>query len=160
MKLISFSGRCPRRLGMETCPRGGFPFSQKSFDIIHSGWQWSSALCYGCCHSWLGISAPSTNNFANNSLSLVFALLGFLSPSNRGSLATVMMICWTIFGGFVSLNHVLPFSFPHKTSLVSAVTSPAVYTRLLVAWIARKILFSPQQYYRGNFSFTMFLDRR
>ncbi|KAG8953524.1 hypothetical protein FRC04_002366 [Tulasnella sp. 424] len=31
----------------------------------------------------------------------VFALLGFLSPSNRGSLATVMMICWTFFG-FVS----------------------------------------------------------
>jgi len=25
--------------------------------------------------------------------------LGFLSPSNRGSLATVMMVCWTLFGG-------------------------------------------------------------
>jgi len=38
-------------------------------------------------------------------VTLVFALLGFLSPSNRGSLATVMMICWTFFGsisGFVS----------------------------------------------------------
>ncbi|KAF8810668.1 endosomal P24A protein [Phlegmacium glaucopus] len=32
-------------------------------------------------------------------VTLVFALLGFLSPSNRGSLATVMMVCWTIFGG-------------------------------------------------------------
>ncbi|KAJ7251464.1 hypothetical protein B0H12DRAFT_1296172 [Mycena haematopus] len=32
-------------------------------------------------------------------VTLVFALLGFLSPSNRGSLATVMMICWTFFGG-------------------------------------------------------------
>ncbi|KAI0690896.1 Nonaspanin TM9SF [Cytidiella melzeri] len=31
-------------------------------------------------------------------VTLVFALLGFLSPSNRGSLATVMMICWTFFG--------------------------------------------------------------
>ncbi|KAG6861098.1 hypothetical protein C0995_004035 [Termitomyces sp. Mi166 len=30
---------------------------------------------------------------------LVFALLGFLSPSNRGSLATVMMVCWSLFGG-------------------------------------------------------------
>jgi len=29
----------------------------------------------------------------------VFALLGFLSPSNRGSLATVMMVCWTFFAG-------------------------------------------------------------
>ncbi|KAG7449497.1 uncharacterized protein BT62DRAFT_985108 [Guyanagaster necrorhizus] len=33
------------------------------------------------------------------SVTLIFALLGFLSPSNRGSLATVMMICWTFFGG-------------------------------------------------------------
>ncbi|KAI0342185.1 endosomal P24A protein [Trametopsis cervina] len=31
-------------------------------------------------------------------VTLVFALLGFLSPSNRGSLATVMMLCWTFFG--------------------------------------------------------------
>jgi len=38
-------------------------------------------------------------------VTLVFALLGFLSPSNRGSLATVMMICWTFFGsigGYIS----------------------------------------------------------
>ncbi|KAI0305469.1 Nonaspanin TM9SF [Multifurca ochricompacta] len=38
-------------------------------------------------------------------VTLIFALLGFLSPSNRGSLATVMMICWTLFGsvgGYVS----------------------------------------------------------
>lgn len=32
----------------------------------------------------------------------VFALLGFLSPSNRGSLATVMIVCWSFFGGQVS----------------------------------------------------------
>ncbi|KAJ7287496.1 Nonaspanin TM9SF [Mycena rebaudengoi] len=32
-------------------------------------------------------------------VTLVFALLGFLSPSNRGSLATVMMICYSFFGG-------------------------------------------------------------
>ncbi len=34
-------------------------------------------------------------------LTIVFALLGFLSPSNRGSLATVMMIVWSFFGRFV-----------------------------------------------------------
>lgn len=34
-------------------------------------------------------------------LSAVFALLGFLSPSNRGSLATVMMVCWSFFGWLV-----------------------------------------------------------
>ncbi|KAG5653985.1 hypothetical protein H0H81_008567 [Sphagnurus paluster] len=32
-------------------------------------------------------------------VTLVFALLGFLSPSNRGSLATVMMVFWSLFGG-------------------------------------------------------------
>ncbi|PFH51507.1 hypothetical protein AMATHDRAFT_2964 [Amanita thiersii Skay4041] len=37
--------------------------------------------------------------FAMVGVTLVFALLGFLSPSNRGSLATVMMVCWTFFGG-------------------------------------------------------------
>jgi len=38
-------------------------------------------------------------------VTLVFALFGFLSPSNRGSLATVLIICWTLFGcvsGYVS----------------------------------------------------------
>ncbi|KAN0064704.1 Transmembrane 9 superfamily member 2 [Thecaphora frezii] len=31
-------------------------------------------------------------------VTLVFALLGFLSPSNRGSLGTVMIVTWTLFG--------------------------------------------------------------
>ncbi|WVQ79502.1 hypothetical protein IAT38_001601 [Cryptococcus sp. DSM 104549] len=31
-------------------------------------------------------------------VTLVFALFGLLSPSNRGSLATVLLICWTFFG--------------------------------------------------------------
>lgn len=31
-------------------------------------------------------------------VTLIFALFGFLSPSNRGSLATVLLICWTLFG--------------------------------------------------------------
>ncbi|KAF8658318.1 hypothetical protein AX16_002087 [Volvariella volvacea WC 439] len=38
-------------------------------------------------------------------ITLVFALLGFLSPSNRGALATVMMVCWSFFGsvgGYIS----------------------------------------------------------
>ena len=38
-------------------------------------------------------------------VTLVFALFGFLSPSNRGSLATVLLISWTFFGcvsGYVS----------------------------------------------------------
>jgi transmembrane 9 superfamily member 2/4 len=32
-------------------------------------------------------------------VTLFFALLGFLSPSNRGSLSTVMIVFWTLFSG-------------------------------------------------------------
>jgi len=38
-------------------------------------------------------------------VAIFFALLGFLSPSNRGSLSTVMIVCWTLCGvvaGYVS----------------------------------------------------------
>lgn len=31
-------------------------------------------------------------------VAIFFALLGFLSPSNRGGLSTVMIIFWTLFG--------------------------------------------------------------
>ncbi|KAF2195049.1 endosomal P24A protein-like protein [Zopfia rhizophila CBS 207.26] len=43
--------------------------------------------------------------FSMAGLTIAFALLGFLSPSNRGALATVMLIFYTIFGfvgGYVS----------------------------------------------------------
>lgn len=40
-----------------------------------------------------------TQLIAMSLLTLGFALLGFLSPSNRGSLGTVMVITWCIFGG-------------------------------------------------------------
>jgi transmembrane 9 superfamily protein 2/4 len=36
---------------------------------------------------------------AMTGVTLFFALLGFLSPSNRGSLSTVMIVCWTLFSG-------------------------------------------------------------
>lgn len=43
--------------------------------------------------------------FAMTALTIVFALLGFLSPSNRGALGTVIIIFYTLFGflgGYVS----------------------------------------------------------
>ncbi|ORY95586.1 hypothetical protein BCR43DRAFT_515700 [Syncephalastrum racemosum] len=46
-----------------------------------------------------------TQLIAMTALTLVFAVLGFLSPSNRGSLATVMVIFFMVFGciaGYVS----------------------------------------------------------
>lgn len=39
-----------------------------------------------------------TQLFAMTGCTIVFALLGFLSPSNRGSLGTVMILLYTIFG--------------------------------------------------------------
>ncbi|KAF2134607.1 endosomal integral membrane protein [Dothidotthia symphoricarpi CBS 119687] len=38
--------------------------------------------------------------FAMTALTIVFALLGFLSPSNRGALGTVIIIFYTLFGFF------------------------------------------------------------
>ena len=43
--------------------------------------------------------------FAITATTIIFALLGFLSPSFRGSLGTAMLVLWTIFGsigGYVS----------------------------------------------------------
>ena len=43
--------------------------------------------------------------FFMTGITIVFALLGFLSPSNRGSLGSAMILLWTIFGfigGYVS----------------------------------------------------------
>lgn len=53
----------------------------------------------------------------------VFALLGFLSPSNRGSLATVMMVCWTLFGGYVNalLSHIFLRHCPGSEGIFLAV---------------------------------------
>jgi hypothetical protein len=101
-----------------------------------------------------GMSTLTVNDFTFSLLPLVFALLGFLSPSNRGSLATVMMVCWTLFGRFITLNHLLIFIFPDKdSSLASVVIFPAVYIRLLVAQIAGEMLSLLEQYYRRNFIF-------
>jgi transmembrane 9 superfamily protein 2/4 len=43
--------------------------------------------------------------FAMSAVTLLFAVLGFLSPSNRGSLMTVMVVFYVFFGcvaGFIS----------------------------------------------------------
>ncbi|KAI0028138.1 Nonaspanin [Vararia minispora EC-137] len=64
-------------------------------------------------------------------VTLVFALLGFLSPSNRGSLATVMMVCWTLFGsisGYVSGRVYLSLGGTErrKNALVTATVLPTL----------------------------------
>ena len=44
------------------------------------------------------------------SVTLLFALLGFLSPSNRGALGTTMVVTWTLFaslaGYFATRLHI------------------------------------------------------
>ncbi|KAF8973240.1 Nonaspanin [Flammula alnicola] len=63
-------------------------------------------------------------------VTLVFALMGFLSPSNRGSLATVMMVCWSCFGsigGYFSsrVYASLGGSNRRKNAFVTATALPA-----------------------------------
>lgn len=51
--------------------------------------------------------------FVMTGFTIVFALLGFLSPSNRGSLGTIMVLLYTIFGfigGYVSARVYKAFS--------------------------------------------------
>ncbi|KAH9059126.1 Nonaspanin TM9SF [Lactarius vividus] len=62
---------------------------------------------------------------------LVLALLGFLSPSNRGSFTTVMMICWTFFGsvgGYVSSRIYASLGGTERTknAFVTATAFPAI----------------------------------
>ncbi|KAF5385829.1 hypothetical protein D9615_002243 [Tricholomella constricta] len=64
-------------------------------------------------------------------ITLVFALLGFLSPSNRGSLATVMMVFWSLFGGiggYISsrLYASLGGTNRRKNSFLTATVLPSV----------------------------------
>ncbi|PVG01267.1 hypothetical protein CPB86DRAFT_805430 [Serendipita vermifera] len=54
-------------------------------------------------------------------VTLVFALFGFLSPSNRGALATLMLMCWTFFsciGGYVATRAYLTMGGTDRRRLV------------------------------------------
>ncbi|KAI9621576.1 hypothetical protein H4Q26_015582 [Puccinia striiformis f. sp. tritici PST-130] len=60
-----------------------------------SHWEWSSTCGHGYCHP-------------------CFRIVGFLSPANRGSLSTVMIVTWTLFSyvaGHASLRCVECFKF-------------------------------------------------
>lgn len=55
---------------------------------------------------WLSVAVGSgAQLLAMSAVTLVFALFGFLSPSNRGALSTLMLVAYTLFGcisGYVS----------------------------------------------------------
>lgn len=64
-------------------------------------------------------------------VTLFFALLGFLSPSNRGSLATIMIVTWTLFGfvsGWVSAKVYASFDGEQwrRNMLLTATLFPSV----------------------------------
>lgn len=77
---------------------------------------------------WLCITVGTgTQMAAMCGVTLVFALLGFLSPSNRGALSTVMVVCWTLFGfvaGYVS-------SRLYVTMKGDAIRKNIIYTALV-----------------------------
>ncbi|GAA5905487.1 hypothetical protein JCM8208_004296 [Rhodotorula glutinis] len=70
-------------------------------------------------------------------VTLVFALLGFLNPSNRGALSTTMVVCWTLFGsiaGYVASRLYLSFSGDaiRKNILYTALVLPAALYAFLL----------------------------
>ncbi|BGP17125.1 Transmembrane 9 super member 2 [Rhodosporidiobolus nylandii] len=81
---------------------------------------------------WLCITVGTGAQMAAMCLvTLFFALLGFLSPSNRGALATVMLVCWTLFGsiaGYVSSRLYLTLNGDaiRKNIIYTAMVFPSV----------------------------------
>jgi len=81
--------------------------TEKSFALQLSRWcypSWSAMVL--SLLPWLEPHLASTEPYSLSKSLInectVFALLGFLSPSNRGSLATVMIVCWSFFGWLVT----------------------------------------------------------
>lgn len=76
--------------------------------------------------------------FVMTALTIIFALLGFLSPSNRGSLGTIMILLYTVFGfvgGYVSTRS-------YKAFGGESWTMNMVLTPLLVPGIVYATFFS------------------
>jgi hypothetical protein len=79
--------------------------SRYSSATVHRSVLWSESRWVSDLSSSCFLSSDGDDDDESDVVTTVFALLGFLSPSNRGSLATVMMVCWTFFGsvgGYVS----------------------------------------------------------
>ncbi len=85
---------------MEARTRRSIPHAGKPHGALRTCRQWRAAVRHGWCHAKSALYGCSTEVPWAHSATTVFALLGFLSPSNRGSLATVMIVCWTFFGGY------------------------------------------------------------
>ncbi|GAA5859909.1 hypothetical protein JCM8547_004382 [Rhodosporidiobolus lusitaniae] len=69
-------------------------------------------------------------------VTLLFALLGFLSPSNRGALSTLMIVCWTLFGfiaGYVSSR--LYLSLNGEATRKNIVYTGVVFPSVLFAFL-------------------------
>lgn len=70
--------------------------------VVGSGMQLAAMSTVTLCEFSFSLFVVSC--CTDSLLSPVFALLGFLSPSNRGSLSTVMIVCWTLFGVSSSIH--------------------------------------------------------
>ncbi|GAA5853338.1 hypothetical protein JCM9279_003364 [Rhodotorula babjevae] len=87
---------------------------------------------------WLCITVGTGAQMAAMcAVTLVFALLGFLNPSNRGALSTTMVVCWTLFGsiaGYVASRLYLSFNGDaiRKNILYTALVFPAALYAFLL----------------------------
>ena len=73
---------------------------------------------------------------AMTAVTLVFALLGFLSPSNRGSLSTFLIVVWTMLGslaGYTSTRLYLSLDGAawKKNVLATALLFPSYVARFI-----------------------------
>lgn len=128
--VVYITGRCPRGLGLETRSRRGLPHTAFPASFVRHGWQWHSIVCHVWSDPWSALPHYLNHPVLTVLSVLVFALLGFLSPSNRGSLATVMMICWTFFGGYATFFAPWDVNTHQSLSRIGGYFSSRVYASL------------------------------
>src|ERR1700733_13762586 len=99
---ILYTGGRTRRLRLEAGSRRSVPLSPLANSSVCARWQRSPAGHNDWDHFRFMAPLIPVNSVADVRWIAVFALAGFLSPSNRGSLATVMLIFWTFSGRHVT----------------------------------------------------------
>ncbi|TNY20348.1 endosomal P24A protein [Rhodotorula diobovata] len=73
-------------------------------------------------------------------VTLFFATLGFLNPSNRGALSTTMVVCWTLFGS------------------IAGYTSSRLYLSMNGDAIRKNIIYTALVFPAALYAFLLFLD--
>jgi hypothetical protein len=95
------TGGCTRGFRLEARPWGSVPRPPLADGASHACWQRGPVSRNDRDHFRFSVPLILASTLTDARRSAVFALAGFLSPSNRGSLATVMIIFWTFSGRYI-----------------------------------------------------------